>query len=136
VIPQGVDKLTLSEYQDDHEFTEAEAAAILRGSIRDLLAKRRRDKEIGFKRYGRYEIRYTAKHLRDYRATKEIKALCQEDRPQRPPRKAPASVKSATGGSKSQTAPRIGIESGMTQGHVKPSSTRRGAKIFAALTSI
>jgi hypothetical protein len=123
---------TLNEYADDHEFTEAEAAAILRVTPR-LLADRRRDKQIGCNRYGRYEIRFTAKHLRDYRATKEVKALCLEDR--QPRKKVPASVKSATGGCKSSTTPPIGIASGMTPKSAGRSGPQRGAEIFAMLNT-
>jgi hypothetical protein len=121
---------TLSAYPDDYEFTEAEAAAILRISPR-LLADHRRDRQIGCNRYARYEIRYTAEHLREYRATKEVKALCPEDRQKK--KKARASAKSATGGSKSSMTPHTGIVSGTTRKNAGRSALPPGAKIFAML---
>ena len=124
---------TLNEYQDDHEFTEPEAAAILRITSR-LLADHRRGKQIGCNRYGRYAIRYTAKQLRDYRAMKEVKALCPENR--QPRKKVRASAKSATGGSKSSTTPRTTIVSAMTPKSAGRSALLRGAQIFATLNKV
>ena len=127
------DALDLNAYPGDHEFTEAEAAAVLRVSPRRL-ADDRRDKQIDCLRYGRYDIRYTAKHLRDYRATKEVKALCLEDRRARKPRKqVPASAKSATGGWISSQTPPTGIASAMTPKNAGTFALRRGVEIFAML---
>lgn len=127
------DAFDLNAYPDDHEFTEAEAAAVLRVSPRRL-ADDRRDGQVDCLRYGRYDIRYAAKHLRAYRATKEVKALCLEDRRAKKLRKkAPASAKSATGGCISIPTPPIGIASAMTPKSAGSYTPRRGAEIFAML---